>query len=86
MTKYLKSNSGSALLIAVAVLMIFTVLGLSLMSLTANGVIKNKSRENIVQATDLAQKGIEFAVTDIQKKIENEIKKIPWGKQIFIFF
>lgn len=86
MNKHLKTNNGSALLIAVAVLMIFTVLGLSLITLTANGLTKNESRENIVHATDLADKGIEFAVNDLQKKLIDEIKKNPMGKTDFYLY
>ena len=86
MIKHLKTNNGSALLIAIAVLMIFTVLGLSLVTLTANGLTKNQSRENIVYATDLAEKGIQFAVTDLQKKLEIEIKQNPMGKRQFALY
>lgn len=53
------------------------------MTLTASGLTKNQSREKIVQATDLAEKGIEFAVTDLQKKLEIEIKQNPMGKRQF---
>jgi len=83
MIKHLKTNNGSALLISIAVLMIFTILGLSLLISASNGLKKNSSRENIVHATDLADKGIEFAVNDLQKKLENDIKQNPMGKTDF---
>lgn len=83
MKHQLRNSNGSALLIAVAVLMIFTILGLSLLTLTSNGLAKNETRENIVQATDLADKGIEYAVNDIQKTLEDEIINNPMGKTDF---
>ncbi len=83
MKHQLRNSNGSALLIAVAVLMIFTILGLSLLTLTSNGLAKNENRENIVQATDLADKGVEFAVNEIQKTLETQIKLTPMGKTKF---
>lgn len=86
MKHQLKNGNGSALLIAVAVLMIFTILGLSLLTLTSNGLANNENRENIVQATDLADKGTEYAVNDIQKTLEDEIVNNPMGKTDFGIF
>ncbi|AMO84026.1 hypothetical protein B857_02081 [Solibacillus isronensis B3W22] len=85
MQKYLKNHTGSALLMAVAVLMLFTVLGLTLFTLTANGIKKNETRENIVQSKDLAEKGIDFAVNDIQKQLTDLISHptIKVGKEKF---
>lgn len=80
MKHILKNSNGSALLIAVAVLLIFSILGLSLLTLTTNGLAKNETRENIVQATDLADKGVEFSVKELQKKIEDKIKNDKMGK------
>ena len=81
-----RNSKGSALLIAVAVLLIFSILGISLLTLTTNGLAKNETRENIVQATDLADKGVEFAVKEIQKKLETQIKETPMGKTDFGMF
>lgn len=83
MNKHLKNNNGSALLIAVAILMIFTILGLTLMTLTTNGLAKNETRENIVQATDLADKGIEFIIADIQAKLQEFISSGNVNKSLF---
>lgn len=85
MNKYLKTHTGSALLMAVAVLMLFTVLGFALLTLTTNGVTKNETRENIVQSKDLADKGIDFAVNDIQKQLTDLISHptIKVGKEKF---
>ena len=80
MKHILKNSNGSALLIAVAVLLIFSILGLSLLTLTTNGLAKNEIREKIVQATDLADKGVEFSVKELQKKIDDKIKNDKMGK------
>lgn len=85
MNKYLKNHTGSALLMAVAVLMLFTILGFSLLTLTTNGIKKNETRENIVQSKDLADKGIDFAVYDIQKQLTDLISQptVKVGKDKF---
>ncbi|WP_339263567.1 hypothetical protein MKY07_01420 [Solibacillus sp. FSL W7-1472] len=85
MNKYLKNHTGSALLMAVAVLMLFTVLGFSLLTLTTNGIKKNETRENIVQSKDLADKGIDFAINDIQKQLTDLISQptVKVGKDKF---
>lgn len=63
--------------------MIFTVLGLCLLTLTSNGIKKNENRQNTVQAQDLSDKGIKYAVDDLQKYLENQIKNNPMGKTQF---
>lgn len=85
MNKYLKNHTGSALLMAVAVLMLFTVLGFALLTMTTNGIKKNETRENIVQSKDLADKGIDFAINDIQKQLTDLISQptVKVGKDRF---
>ena len=83
MKRHLKNKDGYALLIAVAVLMIFAILGLSLMGLTANGIQKNETRENIVQATDLADKGTDFLIKNIQTELEEYITNGNINKALF---
>lgn len=71
MKRFIKSEKGYSLLLTTAVVVLFTILGLSLLTLTSSGVIKNKQRESQIQAQDLADKGITYAVNDIQKYLEN---------------
>ena len=80
--KFIKNNKGYSLLIAIFALVIFAVIGLSLLTVTANGFKKNGSREDIVLATDLADKGVKYVVSDVQTKLENMIKT-PMGKVTF---
>lgn len=83
MRRHLQNNKGYALLLSICVILIFSILGLSLMALTSSGITKNETRENTVQATDLADKGIEFAVGNIQKTLQDQIKLTPMGKTEF---
>lgn len=81
--KKLKEENGYSLLLAIAVLSIFAILGLTLMTITTNGISKNKSRQDIVQATDLSDKGTEYMINDLQKYLENQIKTNNYGKNDF---
>lgn len=67
----LKEESGYTLLVTILVLVLFTVLGFSLFTLTISGVSKNESRESNVQAKDLSVKGIEYLVTKIQFELND---------------
>ncbi len=83
MKKYLQNDKGYSLLLAIGVILIFTVLGLSLMTLTSSGVTKNSHREDTILAQDLSDKGIDFAVNDIQNTLEKQIIATPMGKTEF---
>jgi len=83
LTKQLQNEKGYTLILTVAVIVIFTVLGLSLLTLTSSGIKKNELRQDTVQAQDLSDKGIKYAVNDIQLYLQNEIKNNPMGKTDF---
>ena len=68
---------------AVGAILLFTVLGLGLLTLTTNGIKKNSTREDIVQATDLADKGIDFMVNGLQAELENYVLSGNIGKAQF---
>lgn len=70
MKTYLKTEKGYALLLTVAVLILFSILGLSLLTLTASGVKKNETRQYQIQSRDLADKGITFIVEETQQYFE----------------
>ncbi|WP_409368574.1 hypothetical protein [Lysinibacillus sp. 38-6] len=86
MRTFWKNENGYSLLITFAIIIIFTVLGLSLLTLTTSGITKNNTREEIVQAQDLSDKGIEYAVKDIQAFLAKNIKDNPMGKTAFELF
>ncbi|MFJ3387387.1 hypothetical protein [Lysinibacillus sp. NPDC086135] len=81
-----QNENGYSLLITFAVIIIFTILGLSLITLTSSGITKNNTREELVQAQDLSDKGIDYAVKDIQAILKKEIKDKPMGKTAFETF
>lgn len=83
MKKLIKNEKGYTLILTVGIIVIFTVLGLSLLALTSSGIKKNENRQNTVQAQDLSDKGIKYAVDDLQQYLENEIKNNPMGKTQF---
>lgn len=83
MRRFTSNESGYALLLSFCVVLIFSILGLSLMTLTASGVSKNSNREDIILAQDLSDKGVDFVVGDIQKYLEKEIVDNPMGKTEF---
>ena len=64
--RYLQNSKGYTLIIAIVAVVIFSVLGLSLITLTSNGMAKNETRLATVQAKDLSDKGVDFAVNSIQ--------------------
>ena len=71
--KQLKNEQGYVLLITLAVIIIFSIVGVSLMLLTMSGTSKSALREDHAQATRLATKGEELLITTIQAEIEQQI-------------
>lgn len=71
--KYIRSENGNTLLITIVVLVLSTVIALSLMSMSLNGLKRNETREDINQATEQAEKGITHITKLIQKQIEAKV-------------
>lgn len=67
--KYLQSEKGNTLLIAMLVLAVGTIIGLTLISLTMNGTTRNEHRENYNQAKSYAENGIEHIIAHIEKEV-----------------
>lgn len=83
MKRLIKNEKGYTLILTVGIIVIFTVLGLSLLMLTSSGIKNNENRQNTVQAQDLSDKGIKYAVNNLQHFLENEIQNNPMGKTQF---
>ncbi|WP_270179467.1 hypothetical protein [Alkalihalobacillus sp. CinArs1] len=64
--KQLSEERGSSLVLVLLVTLIFTVLGLSLLSATVSGTKRTELREDDVQATFVAEKGVDELVQSIQ--------------------
>lgn len=73
--KIIQNNNGYALLLTFGIVILFTVLGLSLMTLTMSGTAKNSSREDNTQALNLAEKGIDFIVNEINTHLSDFTKE-----------
>ncbi len=83
MKQLIKSEKGYTLLLAVVVVLIFSILGLSLITLTTNGLLRNETREEGVQSKDLADKGIDYLVESIQAQLQSYINTSNIGKAEF---
>ena len=83
MKKYWQNDRGYSLLLAIGALLIFSILGISLMTLTSSGVSKNTNRQEIIQATDLSEKGIDYMIGSIQSELVNYIDSENIGKSQF---
>lgn len=66
---YLKKQNGYALLVTLLIMVVFSILGTSLLMFTLNGGSKNEVREDITQSADLSQKGIDLITTQINSEL-----------------
>lgn len=71
--KHLHNQRGYALLLTIGIVVILTVLGISLLTLSASGIKKNTSREDNVQAHKLSQMGLEFVSNEIFNKVQQQL-------------
>jgi len=78
-----KCEKGYSLLLSLMVLIIFSILGLSLITLTSSSILKNDIREDRTQAKDISDKGIEFLTLSIQKELTDFIQTGSVGKADF---
>lgn len=69
-----KNESGYALLLALTILVIFSILGTSLLMLTMNGIKKNENRQNTNLALDLSEKGNNYLTSELQLTLEKLIE------------
>lgn len=82
--KRLRNNDGYALLLTVFVIILFGVLAVSLMSVVISGSQKNVIRENVTQASELSEKGIEHITNQIQSELEGIIPEQGIGRGDFL--
>lgn len=67
MINNINSERGSSLIIVLLMIVIFSLLGLTLLTGAINGAKQNTIRQNEVQATYQAQKGINYVLSDLNK-------------------
>src|SRR5690606_7109518 len=83
MLNLFKKENGYSLLITLLIIILFSILGSSLIFLTSNGAQKNISRENTTQALDLATKGITRIQVEIQNKLTQGIPEKGFNNSQF---
>lgn len=71
--KHLKNDHGYALFIAVLIIVLFSVLAVSLMTIVMSGAKKTEVREDITQATELSEKGLQHITNQINKELEDAL-------------
>ncbi|CAM3109603.1 hypothetical protein FITA111629_03985 [Filibacter tadaridae] len=71
--KHIKNDKGYALFLTFVVIILFTVLGMTTLALTSDGMKKNEVREENVQASAQAEKGIEHIVAQINGELQSAI-------------
>lgn len=82
-SKYFKNSNGYTLLITILIITLFSVVGLSLVTLTMSGTAKNSTRENNTQSLNLAEKGQDYLVNEINSALA-EFTKAGKSKDDFI--
>ncbi|NME06159.1 hypothetical protein [Psychrobacillus sp. BL-248-WT-3] len=75
----LKNQAGNTLIISVILLVLFSVIGLSIMTLTMNGISKNEVRENNIRAAAYAEKGIDRITQQINLELETVLKNTNYS-------
>lgn len=83
MQRFINNQKGHIFFFVLITMIFISFLGLSLMALTMNGNVRNESRNNTVYAEDLADKGIDFIIKDIQKALKDEISKNNYTRNDF---
>lgn len=74
MKKYIMNSQGYSLLLAFGVILITAMIGLSLVTITSAGINKNTTREDIVQSKDLADKGTDYLLKELNLFLETYVK------------
>lgn len=71
--KQIIKQEGYSLLFTLILLTLFSVLGISLITLTGSGLSKNEIRQDIVQSEDLSDKGIDRITKTINKDLTDAL-------------
>lgn len=73
MKRIIQNEKGYTLFMALLVAILFIVVATSLLTVTMSGLAKNTSREEITQATELAEKGIQHLVKQINQELQDKL-------------
>lgn len=80
----LDNQSGYSLLITIVLIILFSILGLSMLALTSSGIQKNEVRQDTVRSADLSDKGIDYLSKQINSDLTIKLGSngLPRGKFI----
>ena len=68
-------QQGYTLFLTVLVVVIFSILAMTLLTVTLSGAKKSEVREDVTQAGELAEKGVNHLLQEIQLELQNEINQ-----------
>lgn len=71
--RFIKNDKGYSMLLTIFVFLLFTILSISLLSVTLAGANRNSISEDNIQSTELARMGIDSAIESIHSEIEAEL-------------
>ncbi|XKH50941.1 hypothetical protein LG275_01725 [Chryseomicrobium palamuruense] len=69
----LKEQKGYALLITLILVILISILALAMLTTNLSASTQNSTRETVVQAEDMAVKGLEYFTTSLQNELEKSI-------------
>ncbi|HLS20581.1 MAG TPA: hypothetical protein VK056_02830, partial [Bacillota bacterium] len=72
-------EQGYTLFVTVLTIVLFGILSVSLISFTVSGALRSETREDVTQATELAEKGLNHLIQEIVTDINDEISLMPGG-------
>ncbi|MBB5147780.1 hypothetical protein [Ureibacillus thermosphaericus] len=72
--KYINNSQGYTLFLTFAIIILFSVIAFSLVTLSMNGTVRNTTREESVQSLNLAEKGLDYIVNDINTSLADFTK------------
>lgn len=82
--RHISKQNGYSLLVTLILVLLFSILGLSLLSITTSGISKNNIRQNINQSADLSDKGIDYITQKINTELTTYLGKTGQPRNEFI--
>ncbi|MBU5265697.1 polymer-forming cytoskeletal protein [Virgibacillus proomii] len=75
MKRFWQNEAGYTLFLALLITVLFMILALSTVAFTMSGMKKNTAREEYVQATELADKGMQHITQEINTQLEEKLSE-----------
>ena len=73
--KNIDKQRGYTLFLTVLLFVVFSVIGLTLITLSLSGINRSANSENVTQASELAEKGLTHLIKQIDHDLQKELKK-----------